>query len=60
MVSQEKQLSNNNKCHFIFALDDSGSMYYRKWEDLMTSFKTAINKLIIQNTKNNIKISILI
>jgi hypothetical protein len=47
--------------HYIFALDDSGSMYGQKWSDLMTSYKTAIEAIRkIGNAETSIKVSVLI
>lgn len=47
--------------HYIFALDDSGSMEGEKWQNLMFAFGTAIDKIkSIPNSEANIKISILV
>lgn len=47
--------------HYIFALDDSGSMSGQKWRDLMNSFSISVEQLKkINLTSKNIKVSILI
>jgi len=35
--------------HYIFALDDSGSMHGSKWNDLMEAFSTAIHRLRVMS-----------
>lgn len=47
--------------HYIFVLDDSGSMKGGKWDDLMTSFKAAILEIQkIHYAEEQIRVSILI
>jgi hypothetical protein len=42
-VDLQKQITLVAPTHYIFALDDSGSMSGGKWNNLMAAFKTAIN-----------------
>jgi hypothetical protein len=59
---QKKSMATTNApTHYIFALDDSGSMSYQKWQDLMISYKAAIEAIKkIANSEATIKISVLI
>jgi len=41
-LETQKLMTTPNPVHYIFVLDDSGSMSGRKWKDLMTSYNTAI------------------
>jgi len=44
VVEQQKQIvSKANPTHYIFALDESGSMIGDKWNQLMLAFTEAIN-----------------
>jgi len=38
----QKLMTTQNPVHYIFALDDSGSMSGTRWQDLMTSYNAAI------------------
>lgn len=41
--AQKMAMTSTQSIHFIFALDDSGSMGGQKWLDLMKSFQISIN-----------------
>jgi hypothetical protein len=41
-LDAQKAAMNDKPTHYIFALDDSGSMQGQKWKDLMMAYKTAI------------------
>ena len=38
LTSQQMAMTSSEAIHYIFALDDSGSMSGQKWFDLMKSF----------------------
>jgi hypothetical protein len=53
--------SKTEPTHYIFALDDSGSMSGQKWTDLMISYNTAIEAIRkISNSETSIRVSVLI
>ncbi len=46
MDQQKLKINTTTPTHYIFVLDDSGSMsIYNKWEDLMTAFTKSIQKI---------------
>lgn len=61
LEAQKMSMAATGPTHYIFALDDSGSMSGQKWADLMTSYKAAIDAIKkIPNAEATIKISVLI
>lgn len=57
LTAQQMSMTSTEPMHYIFALDDSGSMGGQKWADLMKSYEISINRL---KTSKNIKVSVLI
>ena len=45
--------------HFIFALDESGSMSGKRWNNLIKAFKQTLKKIIDASKSGNIYASVL-
>lgn len=60
-IDIQKLMSVTEPIHYIFALDQSGSMSGGKWEDLMGAFKAAISSLRkITDSESCLRVSILV
>lgn len=57
----QKQQSQTQNIHYIFALDDSGSMSGTPWNNLIKSFKETIEKIKSKDSgKDKTKISLIL
>jgi hypothetical protein len=66
-MAEQMKISVPTAIHYIFALDDSGSMSIatslgkNRWQDLMISFKNTINSIkLLKDAEKLIKITVLI
>ena len=56
----QKKEGETSPIHYIFALDDSGSMGGTPWNNLINSFKQTIEKIKAKDTRNKTKVSLIV
>lgn len=61
MTNEKTSYSKVESIHYIFALDDSGSMHGQRWQNLMNSFRITIAEIqSLPEAHKYIKVSVLI
>lgn len=61
LSTQKAAMTSSEHIHYIYALDDSGSMSGQKWTDLMKAYQVSINELKkVSDYKSKVKVSVLI
>jgi hypothetical protein len=56
----QKQGVSNAPIHYIFALDDSGSMNGSNWSNLINSFTQTINRIKAKDSNNSARVSTIV